>query len=179
MSSHASVIDQIGQFLGGGAYDANLHTYHAAPVTGISVVRRSWPKRDDYNEYIFGQPPGTMTGCVVVIQIPGSHDRRDALPAVVGRRLVHYGVELHCFVWSKASYAEDCQDFVYALADAIKAKVRTDPTLGSGGFENGAFMAAEGPEGDLVVEIQQGGMKQEGIKAYMRITFTATAYETG
>jgi hypothetical protein len=181
VSNTFSVLDQTCQFFGG-AYDSTTHTYRTPTVAGLSVVRRATPKRDDFQEYVVGQPPGTMTGAIMLVWIPTTHDHRAALPAVSGRREVFYGIELHNFIWSKASFAEDCQDFVYQLEDAIKAKIRTDPTLGSGGFEAGAFHAGEGPAGgigDIDTEYQQGAMKNEGTKAYLRISFTATAYETG
>lgn len=181
MSTTFSVLDQTCQFFGG-PYDTFTRTYRTPTVTGLSVVRRAWPKRDDYAEYVFGQPPGTMTGAIMVAQIAHSNDHRAALPGIQGRREVFYEMELNCFVWSKALYVEDCQDFVYQLEDAIKTKIRTDPTLGSGGFEAGNFQVGEGPAGsigDIDTEFQQGGMKQEGTKAFMRISFTATAYEVG
>src|SRR5204862_827413 len=116
-------------------------------VSGLGVVRRAWAKREDYAEFFYGQPPGTATGCQMIVQLPGGADRRLAGPSVAGRRLVRYTVELHCFVWSTAPYVEDTQDFMYALRDALIAKVRADPTLGSGGIEAGQFHVGEG--GDL------------------------------
>lgn len=171
----ATVLDQVCVFFGG-AYDAPTRTYRTPTVAGLSVVRRAWAKRDDFAEYFVGQAPGTMTGCQMVVQIPDDSDRRVALPAITGRRKHRYSVELHCFVWSKAPYAEDVQDFVHALGDAIKAKIRTDVTLGTGGIEAGAFQVGEG-DGDIASHREQGETTDEGTKAYLLISFEAHAYD--
>jgi len=175
----ATVIDQVCQFFGG-AYDAATHTYRSPAVAGLSVVRRAWAKRDDFADYFAGQTVGTATGCQMVVQIPDTRDRRVALPAIQGRRKVHYGIDLHCFIWSKAAYAEDCQDFVYTLRDAIIARIRTDPTLGTGGIENNAFQVGEGSEdggGEIATHMEQGATEAEGTKAYLLIQFEAHAYD--
>lgn len=179
MSTNATVLDQIGQFFSGGTYNTTLRRYPIpTAVSGLSVVRRSWPKEDVFEEYT-GGVAGVTNGAVMVIQVANNHDRRIALPAVSGRREVHYGIQLHTYIWSYALFAEDCQDYVYNLVDALKAKLRTDPTLGSGGFENGAFMAGEGGEGDIVTEIQQGATVKGTTKAFFLMSFVATAYEVG
>jgi len=175
----ATVIDQVCQFFGG-PYDATTRTYRTPTVTGLSVVRRAWAKRDDFADYFAGQPQGTMTGCQMVVQIADTRDHRVALPAIQGRRKVHYAVEAHCFVWSKAPYAEDTQDFVYTLSDAIVAKIRTDPTLGTGGIETGNFQVGEGSEdggGEILTHREQGATTDEGTKAYLLIAFEAHAYD--
>lgn len=176
--SAATVIDQVCQFFGG-PYDSATHTYHTPTVAGVGTVRRAWAGHDDFADYMFGMPLGTATGCVIVVQIPDKLDGpRAALPAVQGRRRVSYSVELHCYFWSTALYVEDCQDAVYALQDAITAKIRTDPTLGTGGIENNAFQVGEG-DGRIVTHIEQGGQVDGSTKAYMSIAFEAHAYEVG
>lgn len=171
----ATVADQICQYFGG-PYVPAFRNYRTPTVAGISLVRRAWAKRDDFADYFFGQPPGTATGCQMVVWLSDDSDRRVALPAVTGRRKVRYQVEMHCFVWSTASYAEDVTDFVYALGDAIKAKIRTDPTLGTGGIENNAFQVGEG-DGEIALHREQGATTDEGTKAYLLVQFEAHAYD--
>jgi hypothetical protein len=180
--SVATVIDKTAIFFGG-PYDPLTHTYHQSPpvLAGVGTVRRAHPKVEDFNEFTAGAL-GVATGAVIVVDAEGVDDGpRAALPAVQGRRLVRYAVCLQCFMWSTAAYAEDCVDFRHALYDTIIAKIRTDPTLGTGGFEAGYFQVGEG-EGSLGVistEMTQGNTEDGATKAYMGIHFTATAYEVG
>lgn len=173
MTNAATVLDQICQFFGG-AYDTNTHTYHTPTVSGISVVRRAWAKQDDFQgEYLLNQPVGSSTGCVIVVQVPDSRDNRVALPAVTGRRMSRFSIEMHGFLFSTAPYVEDAQDFGYALRDAIVAKIRTDPTLGTGGFENNAFEVGEGNFGEIATHLEQAVTEDEATKGYLLISFEA------
>lgn len=179
--SAATVIDTVCTFFGG-AYDSATHTYRTPQVTAaggvLGVVRRAFPKVEDFNEYTLAAP-GVQTGTIMVVQIPDIIDGpRVALPAIQGRRKVSYILDLHCFVWSTAAYGEDCQDFTYALRDAITARIRTDVTLGSGGIENNGFQVGEG-DGRINTHIEQGNTDDGATKAYMCITFEAHAYEVG
>lgn len=183
----ATVLDQTCQFFGG-AYDPLTHTYRTPPAgllaAGLSVVRRSWAKRDDFADYItnLGSPVGVgiLTGAQMIAQIGDTRDHRVTLPAIQGRRKVHYGIDLHCFIWSKAPYSEDCQDFMYALRDALIARIRTDPTLGTGGIETGNFQVGEGSEdggGEIATHMEQAVTEAEDTKAYLLISFEAHAYD--
>jgi len=179
----ATVIDQVCQYFGGG-YDPNTRTYRTPPAAlvtaGLAVVRRAWAKRDDYNDYFAGLPVGSVSGAQMVVQLPDTRDHRIALPAIAGRRKVHYAVEMHCFVWSKAAYAEDCQDFAYALRDALVTRIRLDPTLGTGGIETGNFQVGEGSEdggGEIATHLEQAATDVDTTKAYLLISFEAHAYD--
>jgi len=179
VTTTVTILDQICQFFGG-PYDPLTHSYHTPTVTGLTTVRRGWAKREDYAEFFTGQPLGTMTGCVLVAQIPDTRDHRATLPAIQGRRKVHYAIELHGFIWSKAGYAEDGQDFGYTLRDAMVAKIRTDPTLGTGGIEAGNFQVGEGSEdggGEIATHLEQMVTEDEASKGYMLISFEAHAYD--
>lgn len=174
----AAFLDQVCQFFGG-PYDATSHTYHTPTIAGVSVVRRAWAREDWAGEYFQQLLVGTPTGCIVIAQIADIDDGpREALPAIQGRRFVRYAFDLHCFFMSKALFVEDCQDAVYALRDAVTAKIRTDPTLGSGGIENNAFQVGEGG-GVIRTRIEQGGNEDGLTRAYMRISFEAHAIEVG
>jgi len=179
VSDTVTILDQICQFFGG-PYDPVTRTYHTPTVAGLTVVRRGFAKRNYFEEFFYNAPAGTVTGCILVAQITDTRDRRVAVPAIQGRRKVHYAVELHGFLWSKAGYVEDGQDFGYGLRDAMVAKIRTDPTLGSGGIEAGNFQVGEGSEdggGEIVTNLNQWVTEDEASKGYMLISFEAHAYD--
>lgn len=179
MTTTATIIDQVCQFFGG-AYDSTQHEYTSPTVAGLSSVRRAWAKREDYMDFFRGQPPGTMTGAIMIVQIPDTADNRIALPAGTGRRIVHYTIDLHTFIWSKALYVEDAQDQGYALRDALVARIRSDFTLGTGGIENNNFMVGEGApgaEGDIRTHLDMWVTEDESTKGYLLISFIATAFD--
>lgn len=177
------VADKVATYFGG-TYDAPTRSYRTIPApllaAGLSLVKRGFSKRDDFADYFIGQAPGAMTGAMMIVYVPDDQDRRIALPAVQGRRKVHYAIELHCFVWSKAPYAEDVTDFVYDLGDAIVARIRLDPTLGTGGIETGNFQVGEGSEdggGSITRHRDQAETTSDTTKAYLLISFEAHAYD--
>lgn len=175
----AGVLHAVCQFFGG-PYDPPSRTYRTPTVAGIGLVRRAFPREENFADYTLGMPPGTATGCIVVAQISDIHDgQRVALPAVQGRRKVRHSLDLHCFFWSTAAYPEDTSDAVYALRDAITALMRTDPTMGTGGIENNAFQVGEGEDGQILTHIEQGNTIDGATKAYMSISFEAHAYDVG
>lgn len=176
MTTDTAVLDGVCQFFGG-PYSAVTHTYATPTVAGLTVVRRALAKRQDIAEYFVGLPKGTATGCVMVVHLPHGSDRRAAMPAVLGRRKSVYDVEAHCFIRSTASYSEDVQDFLYSLRDAIVTKIRTDPTLGSGGFEAGGFQVGEGDEPSIDWDASLTETVNDVTQAYLMIAFQAAAYE--
>jgi hypothetical protein len=69
------------------------------------------------------------------------------------------------------------------LRDTLIAKIRTDPTLGSGGIENPnglGFQVGEGSEdggGEIAWAAEQAETADEVTKAYLMISFEAHAYD--
>jgi len=182
MSSQlGSIVRQIATFFGG-TYDPILRVYPEPQIPNLSVVRRSYPKRDDYGLYTFRMPPGTATGCQMVVQPSMTSDRRVALPGIQGRRKVRYFIELNCFIVSSERYVEDTQDWVYDQRDQVYDLIRTDPTLGSGGFEVGAFQVGEGDE-DPSINWQMWppdtDTENDQTKVYTVFSFEAHAFEVG
>ncbi len=185
--SFASVVDQVAVYLGG-PYDATTRTYRVAPaggtqVPGLALVRRSWAKREDFADFFAGAAVGAATGAWMTVWVPDKIERRLTVPAVTGRKHVRYLVELHCFVFSKAAYAEDCSDFVDALDAAVIARIRADPTLGTGGFEAGQIQAGEPDEhgmgGDIHSQRWQMSTDDQVTKAKLEISFEAHAIDVG
>lgn len=133
------VLDLICQFFGG-AYVAAQHAYQSPTVAGINQVRRGFDKLDDFNEYFLPNLGyGSGVGCQCVIRQTDGVDRRLTLPAIVGRKHHSYSIAMYLYFWGTTAYAEDCQDQVSTVRRAIIAKMRLDPTCGSGGFEAGNF----------------------------------------
>lgn len=170
-----AILDRICQYLGG-AYSASEHSYTTPTVAGVTRVRRGFDKVDDFAQFFPSGTSGQLTGCQVIVFFPQGREMRKTLPAVTGRKHRRATVELHCYFWSTAPYVEDCQDTVDDVRDALIAKLRADPTCGSGGIEAGQFHVGipddNGAGGDIdwakgVPEtVDQGATKQ-----FLLITF--------
>jgi hypothetical protein len=170
------VLDGICRYFGG-AYDEQTRTYRSSPLSkaGVGVVRRAWAKRDDHAGYFWGMPPGTRTGCQMVVQIPRSSERRIALGGEHGgMKQVTYEVVLNCFVRSNCPYAEDAQDDVYALRDALMEHMRADRTLGGAVFQAGEHNT-DGMDG-IDITYGQPETKAELTKSFVEITFAAIEF---
>lgn len=153
MSGAKAVCDALCTYFGG-PYDAATHTYRTPAVTvaGLDgpIFRRGSPKRDDHtSDYGLGAP-GLTAGCLVLILAERGQEKRVAMAgATSGLKLVTWTVRMHCFFRSTASYAEDLQDAIYDLLDAVRARIEADRTCGTGGFEAGygvGFQVGEGGE---------------------------------
>lgn len=170
------ILDQICSFFGG-PYVPAFHAYRTPTVAGVAQVRRGFDKLVDFAEFFVGQPAGTLTGCQIVVAFNDGVERRLTFPAVTGRKHNTIRVELNCFLWSTAPYVEDAQDQVHAIRRALIAKIRTDPTLGSGGFEAGGFQVGEaddrGAGGDITWAVGQPETDEDdgSSKLYLLIQF--------
>lgn len=164
-----TVLHGICQYFGG-AYDPSTRTYRSSPVPGVGVVRRAFAKRDDHADYFNGMPPGTRTGCAIVVTIYQSREFRIALGGEHGgKKQKNYSVELACFVRSRTPHAEDAQDDVYALQDALVERLREDRTLGGAVFQAGE--AIERGDGTIGFAYGQPETKNELTKSFLSMTF--------
>lgn len=169
-----SVLDGICTYFGG-AYDTTTHTYRSSPITGVGVVRRGWAKRDDHADYFRGMPPGTRTGCQIVVHISHQIEGRKALGgAHSGVKFIEYTVELLCFVRSNSGNAEDAQDDVHTLRDNLVAWMRADRTLGGAVFQAGEHVE----HGNSFIEFSYGQpeTKAELTKSFLSMRFTALEF---
>ncbi len=158
----------------GGPYDPQTRTYRSSPLSqyGVGVTRRAWAKRDDHADYFWGQPTGAQTGCMMVVYIPRSTETRFAVGgAHGGQKNVIYEVQLCCFIRSRTQYAEDAQDDVYALRDALVDHLHLDRTLGGAVFEAGEHV--DGGSGSIDFEYGQPETKAELTKSFLLMTFPA------
>jgi len=161
----------------GGPYDEVTRTYRSSPLVqyGVGVVRRAWPKRDDHNDYFNGQEPGARTGCQMVVWIPRHSERRVALGGEHGgMKQITYEVVLNLYIRSRCEYAEDAQDDVYALRDAVIAHMREDRTLGGAVFQAGEH-TSDGMDG-IDFRQAQPETKAEITKSFLEITFAAIEF---
>jgi hypothetical protein len=170
-----TVLDGICQYFGG-PYDPTTRTYRTPAVAGIGVVRRAFAKRDDHADYYNGMPPGTRTGCQMVVTIYRSHETRTALGGQFsGMKQRNFDVELGCFIRSHTPHAEDAQDDVYALQDAIVTRIRQDRTLGGAVFQAGEHIEGAGNNG-ISFAYGQPETKAELTKSYLAVTFSACEF---
>jgi hypothetical protein len=168
-----SVLDGICRYYGG-TYDDTTRTYRSSPLTtyGVGVVRRAWAKDDNLADYFLGQDPGARTGCQMVVYIPRSTETRFAVGgATSGHKNVVYEVQLCCYIRSRTPHAEDAQDDVYALRDALVEHMRADRTLGGAVFEAGEHV--DGGSGSIDFDYGQPETKAQLTKSFLLMTFPA------
>lgn len=169
--SSASVLDGICRYFGG-PYDPNTRTYRASPVSGVGIIRRGWAKRDVPAGYFRGMPAGARTGSQGVFWIPRRSEQRFALGGPHGgMKNVRYEIEGAFYVRSRTQHAEDAQDDMYALQDALVEWMRADRTLGGACFEAGEFV--DGGQGSIDFENAQPETTTELTKSFFLMSFTA------
>lgn len=158
----------------GGPYDETTRTYRSSPLVkyGVGVVRRAWAKDDNLADYFHGQDPGARTGVQIVVYIPRSSETRFAVGgAHGGHKNVVYEVQLCCYIRSRAAHAEDAQDDVHALRDALVEHLRADRTLGGAVFEAGEHV--DGGNGSIDFEYGQPETRSQLTKSFVLMTFPA------
>jgi hypothetical protein len=158
----------------GGAYDEPSRTYRSSPLGqyGVGVVRRAWAKDDNLADYFWGQDAGARTGCQIVVYIPRSSEARFAVGgATGGHKNVVYEVQLCCYIRSRTPHAEDAQDDVHALRDALVEHLRADRTLGGAVFEAGEHV--DGGNGSIDFDYGQPETKAQLTKSFLLMTFPA------
>lgn len=168
-----TVLDGICRYFGG-PYDDTTRTYRSSPLAknGVGVVRRAWAKDDNHADYFWGQDNGARTGCQIVVYIPRSSEARFAVGgATGGMKNVVYEVQLCCYVRSRTPYAEDAQDDVYALRDALVDHLRADRTLAGAVFEAGEHV--DGGSGSIDFDYGQPETKAQLTKSFLLMTFPA------
>jgi hypothetical protein len=169
--SMQSVLDGICTYFGG-PYDPVTRTYRSSPITGVGVVRRAWPKRDDHADFFNGQDPGARTGCMIVVYIPRKSESRLTVGGPHGgNKNVLYEVQLACYIRSRAASAEDAQDDTFALEDALVELMRLDRELGGCVFEAGEH--ADGGSGSIDFDYGQPETSAEMTKSFLLMSFTA------
>lgn len=164
----------IAQFFGGSTYDNAARAYRGSgPLlgNGLSTVRAYQSKRVNDSDYVLGQAAGRGMGAYMIVELPADTERREALGGPTsGIKRIVYRTVLHVFHLAHKAYAEDAEQDVDLLAEAIKDLMHTDRTLGGA-----VFQAGETPFG-IQTEIFQSDMSEEITGTYFTITFEADVH---
>jgi hypothetical protein len=165
----------------GGSYDPASRSYRTPQVPMLGVVRRSRPKVDDAAEYYLGQPSaGSLVGSQMLVHVDGGIESREAMAgAFGGLKLLRSTCTLHLFLRSNSEWAEDATDGFYDLLEALKARIRADRCLGSGGFEAGGFVVGEGGSPWLRWSMGMPETSSEMTSGYLTISFEVHYYAEG
>lgn len=174
--SAESVLDGICAYFGG-AYDPERRLYVTSQVPGVGVVGRSWPKRDDHQDFFNGMVPGARTGSRITVFIPHQVEFRETFGgATGGMKRVLYWVQLCCYLRSRTEHAEDAQDDMYALRDALDAYARLDRTLGGAVFQAGESIQGMGAAASISFEYGQPETRAELTKGFLLMKFGAVEF---
>jgi hypothetical protein len=109
-------------------------------VAGLNKVFTAAPKRVEGTWFRYGQPAGTFSGGIAVVNIVAEREERIALGGEHGgKKWIHYEVSLDIFFHSVQRRSEDAMTDFDTLIDNIKTRIRADRRLGNDAviFESG------------------------------------------
>lgn len=164
----------------GGPYDPDSRSYRTPQVEHLGVVRRARPKREDNADFYLGAPSsGAVMGSWMWVHVDSGIETREAIAgAFGGLKLLTSAVMLHVFLRSNTDFAEDAQDAFYDLLEGLKARIREDRCMGSGGWEVGGFDIGESAPW-LRWQMSPAETVGEMTRGYLAIEFSARYYEEG
>jgi hypothetical protein len=164
----------------GGPYDERTRSYRTPQVELLGAVRRARPKSVDESDYYLGAPAsGALMGSSMLVHVDSGIESRAAFAgAFGGLKFLTSSVMLHVFMRSNNDFAEDAQDAFYDLLDGLKARIREDRCMGTGGWENGGFDVGEGDPW-LRWNMAPAEVAVERTTGYLVIEFQARYYEQG
>lgn len=149
---------------------AAISAWLAPPnVTGINTVYRGFPTVVPGPAFFNAATPGAMSGCVAMVFIAGETETRKAFGGPTsGQKRVDYDVEIHLRYRSVKPPAlgsdaglEATDDFD-SIVDALKTRIRSDRTAGSGNVWQWGEAELGGRYGELVQD-GAGGAIQWGV----------------
>lgn len=131
----------------GGTYQTSIRAYQNGPLlsAGLATVRAGWGKRLNMKDYVNLLPAGRGMGAYMIVSFKNEDEGRLAIggPPVTdgggnlisgGIRSVRYQVTLWVFHLAQTQFAEDAQQDIDELIEAIKNMLRVDRTLGMPGI---------------------------------------------
>lgn len=109
---------------------AVMNYFEPPAVAGLNKLFSALPKRIEGTWFRYGQPAGTLSGCVGVVHIVTESEERIAIGGEhSGKKWVHYTVELQVYQHSLERHAEDAMANFDTVIDNIKAHLRADRRL--------------------------------------------------
>lgn len=109
---------------------AVMDYFEPPAVAGLNKLFPSAPKRIEGTWFRYGQPAGTLSGCVAYINIVSETEERIAIGGEhSGKKWVHYTVELNVFQHSLERHAEDAMANFDTVIDNIKSHLRANRRL--------------------------------------------------
>lgn len=173
------VVDQIATFFGG-PYNSTTKLYTAPTVTGLGLVRAAFHKGEPHADMWLNLPAGTETGSLMIVFCDRQKRTRLTTGLQTGFKEIRFDVCLHLWTRSYHRDTEDAQADYDTLTDAVIAKIESDPSLGSNGFESGGFWFAEGDPLGIEVRYNPPATEKNGItNQYAEISGVATHVVTG
>lgn len=165
----------------GGSYDQPSRSYRQPTVRNLGAVRRSPPKSASDDDYYVGQTSsGAVMGSTMELHLSDGIESREAIAgAFDGVKLLRTSATLGFHLISRAEFAEDASDAFYQLLEDLKARLRVDRCMGTGGFENGGFVAGEGGQPWVRWRMDPIVTVDEITYGYLAISFDVTYYERG
>jgi hypothetical protein len=173
VTSRTIVRTGIAQFFGGTNYDNTFRCYRGGPLlsSGLSTVRPYQGKRVPDTDYVMGLVPGRGMGAMMVLEMPRTRDNIltvGQIPATLhGARRLVYPVRCHVFHMAHVDYAEDAQEDIDNLDQAIHEQIYTDPTLGGICYQAGINSTGI----DTVIDPSEN--LNEITRTYFRVQFDA------
>ncbi len=112
---------------------AAIANYLAPPaVAGLNKVFTATPKRVEGTWFRYGQPAGTQSGAVAVINLTSDREERIALGGEhSGKKWIHYEISLDIYSHSVHRHSEDAMADFDTVIENIKARLRADRRLGN------------------------------------------------
>ena len=126
--SAKDIREGIARFFGGSTFDPVTRYYQPTPLAalGLAGVKAYYSDQIEDHDYLTGLADGSTVGAVVCVHLAESTETRLA-SAILNSP---YAVELHLWYLAVAGPPEDAEAFRDGLVQAIKDRMRADPTLG-------------------------------------------------
>jgi hypothetical protein len=137
----------------GGATVTAADWYQPTPLTGFGLagVKAYYQNRFEDREYRTTLDPATRTGAIMCVHLGDDTETRHAMGGSGGGILdAPFNVSLFLFFLTLAPSQANAQVDRDALLEAVRARLRADPTLGMGvnsGSPTIVTQAGEGPAG--------------------------------
>jgi hypothetical protein len=145
--SQQAVMAALGTWFGGTLQtdpDGGQRRYTGGPISGVGTMYVGFPAKFPGSAFWVGQPPGSLSGAVVVLRAEEPHEERASFGGAGAWWRVAHPIIVHVYHLSKHTHAEDARADLRTMQDAFRARLRTDTTLGKQVFSCGEHDPAPG-----------------------------------